>query len=34
MENYPINLKDANMEGIDSTIVKNNLIEKWSEVNG
>lgn len=34
MENYPSDLNDANMDGIDSTDTKNNLIEKWSEVNG
>lgn len=34
MQNYPSGLKDANMDGIDSTDTKNNLIEKWSEVNG
>lgn len=34
MKNYPENLKDANMEGIDSTEVKEKLIEKWGEVNG
>lgn len=34
MKNYPSNLKDANMTGIDSTETKNKLIEKWGEVNG
>lgn len=34
MKNYPSGLKDANMEGIDSTDNKDDLIEKWSEVNG
>ena len=34
LKNYPENLKDANMEGIDSTEVKERLIEKWGEVNG
>lgn len=34
IKNYPENLKDANMEGIDSTEVKERLIEKWGEVNG
>lgn len=34
MKNYPENLKDANMTGIDSTEVKDKLIEKWGEVNG
>lgn len=34
MKNYPTNLTDANMEGIDSTDTKTKLIERWSEVNG
>ena len=34
MKNYPENLKDANMTGIDSTETKEKLIEKWGEVNG
>lgn len=34
MNNYPTDLKDANMEGIDSTDTKDSLIKKWSEVNG
>lgn len=34
MKNYPTNLKDADMTGIDSTERKNELMEKWSEVNG
>lgn len=34
MKNYPENLKDADMTGIDSTDTKDILIEKWSEVNG
>ena len=32
--NYPINLVDADMNGIDDIETKNNLVEKWSEVNG
>ena len=34
VNNYPSGLKDANMDGIDSTVIKDSLIEKWSEVNG
>ena len=34
MKNYPKGLKDADMSGIDDTKVKDDLIEKWSEVNG
>ena len=34
MKNYPENLKDANMTGVDSAEVKDKLIEKWGEVNG
>ena len=34
MKNYPENLKDANITGIDSTETKEKLIEKWGEVNG
>lgn len=32
--NYPTNLTDANMEGINSTEVKEHLTEVWSKVNG
>lgn len=32
--NYPKNLKDADMTGIDSTKIKEKLTEKWGEVNG
>lgn len=32
--NYPTDLVDANMTGVDSIETKNDLIEKWSEVNG
>ena len=34
MKNYPENLTDADMTGIDSTEIKNRLTEKWGEVNG
>lgn len=34
MKNYPEGLKDSNMDGIDSTDTKDDLIEKWSGVNG
>lgn len=34
VENYPTDLKDANMTGIDSTEIKEKLIEKWGKVNG
>ena len=34
MENYPENLKDADMTGVDSTEVKEKLTVKWGEVNG
>lgn len=34
VKNYPLNLKDANMKGIDSIDTKENLIEVWGEVNG
>lgn len=34
MNNYPINLKDADMTGIESAELKTKLTEKWSEVNG
>lgn len=34
MPNYPTNLKDADMTGIDSTDTKTKLTEKWGEVNG
>ena len=32
--NYPENLKDADMTGIDSTKTKEKLTEKWGEING
>lgn len=34
MANYPENLKDANMDGIDSVDRKDELTKKWGEVNG
>ncbi len=34
MPNYPSNLKDADMTGIDSTATKEKLTEKWGEING
>lgn len=34
MSNYPSDLTDADMTGIDSTETKNKLTEKWGEVNG
>ena len=34
MKNYPENLKDADMTGIDSVEKKEQLTEKWGEVNG
>lgn len=34
MQNYPENLTDADMTGIDSTETKEQLTEKWGEVNG
>lgn len=34
MKNYPSNLKDADMTGIDSTKTKEKLTEKWGEING
>ena len=34
MENYPKNLKNADMTGIDSVEIKERLTEKWGEVNG
>lgn len=34
VKNYPQNLTDANMTGIDSITRKNELIESWSKVNG
>ena len=34
VNNYPTDLVDANMNGIDSTEVKNKLMERWNEVNG
>ena len=34
MENYPNNLRDADMTGIESTETKTKLTEKWGKVNG
>lgn len=34
MANYPSDLKDADMTGIDSTKVKEDLTAKWGEING
>ena len=34
VKNYPENLKDADMTGIDSITRKNELIKSWSEING
>ena len=34
VENYPTDLIDANMNGVDSVTKKEELINKWSEVNG
>lgn len=34
VENYPTDLKDADMTGIDSIDTKEKLTEKWGEVNG
>lgn len=34
MKNYPTNLKDADMKGIDSIETKEHLTEVWSKVNG
>ena len=34
VKNYPTNLKDANMSGVDSVEVKEDLTELWGEVNG
>lgn len=34
VKNYPTDLVDANMIGIDSIDVKNKLMERWNEVNG
>lgn len=34
VNNYPTDLVDANMSGIDSTETKNKLMERWNEVNG
>ena len=34
VENYPTNLRDANMEGIDNAKTKEHLMELWGEVNG
>ena len=32
--NYPENLKDADMTGIDSIQTKEKLTKRWEEVNG
>jgi len=34
VKNYPTNLKDADMTGINSVSIKEKLTEKWGEVNG
>lgn len=34
VENYPTDLTDANMDGINSVEMKEKLIKKWGEVNG
>ena len=34
VKNYPANLKDADMTGIDSISTKERLTKKWEEVNG
>lgn len=34
VKNYPSNLKDAKMDGIDQISTKEHLIESWSKVNG
>lgn len=34
VKNYPTNLKDAKMDGVDSVSVKQDLISKWEKVNG
>ena len=34
IKNYPTDLKEANMSGIDSIETKEELIEKWGEING
>ena len=34
VKNYPKNLKDANMKGIDSVTTKEELTELWGKVNG
>ena len=34
VENYPTDLVDADMTGIDSIETKDKLTEKWGEVNG
>ena len=34
VKNYPTNLKDAKMDGIDSVSVKQDLISKWEKVKG
>ena len=34
VKNYPTDFTEANMNGIDSIDLKNELLEKWGEVNG
>ena len=34
VENYPTDLVDANMDGVDSVSKKDELINRWGEVNG
>lgn len=34
MPNYPTNLTDSKMDGIDSTLIKDKLMNRWDEVNG
>ena len=34
VSNYPTNLKDANMAGVDSISTKEKLMKRWSEING
>ena len=34
VKNYPENLKDADMTGVDSIETKEKLTERWGEVNG
>lgn len=34
VKNYPTDFTEANMNGIDSIALKNELLEKWGEVNG